>query len=332
MMIRSLTDQETGMASALKAECWNTDYAGVVPPDVLDPGKEGESMLSWLHERTVDIRRSYGAFDGNALAGYLMASIAETEDSSCGVEVNDLFVNKEYRGRGLGLKLMKAVADEFHQYGFRELVVYNWRGVPSNAFYRHIGGIARKETTMKVKEKELCVDVFYWDTDALRKDLARRLGERDHAAGGTLFEKQLDPDAYMTSREGEEDREQVCRGLYGHNVMATRGTLMKPGIDINLFLKTSDQRTVGAILCDTFNHCANIDVLWIDESFRGRGYGRMLLEEAERQAVELGCLFMQTCTFSYQSPGFYGKCGYETFAVLEDYPEGIKQFFLKKIL
>lgn len=83
-------------------------------------------------------------------------------------------------------------------------------------------------------------------------------------------------------------------------------------------------------MCDAFNLCLYIDVMWLSESYRGKRYGRALIEQAERIAKEKGCIFSHTCTFSYQSPEFYKACGYEIFAELPDYPDGIVQYFLKK--
>ncbi|GBG11676.1 putative N-acetyltransferase [Paenibacillus agaridevorans] len=57
-----------------------------------------------------------------------------------------------------------------------------------------------------------------------------------------------------------------------------------------------------------------------------------MIAEAERLGKELGCILAHTCTFSYQSPDFYKRRGYEVFAVNDEYPENIKQFFLKKKL
>ena len=52
----------------------------------------------------------------------------------------------------------------------------------------------------------------------------------------------------------------------------------------------------------------------------------------ESIAREHGCTFAHTCTFTYQAPDFYQHLGYRVFAVLDDYPEGIKEYFLKKKL
>lgn len=57
-----------------------------------------------------------------------------------------------------------------------------------------------------------------------------------------------------------------------------------------------------------------------------------MMTEAERLGKEFGCIFAHTCTFSYQSLEFYKRMGYEVFAINDEYPEDIKQFFLKKKL
>ena len=129
-----------------------------------------------------------------------------------------------------------------------------------------------------------------------------------------------------------DDKQHVFRSLYQHNVDATQRLLQKPGIDIQFVLKDAEGKPMGGIFCDTFLYCLYIDVLWLDERYRGQGYGKILICEAEKIAREKGCTFAHTCTFSYQSPHFYKAMGYEVFATLADYPDGIKQFFLKKTL
>ena len=129
-----------------------------------------------------------------------------------------------------------------------------------------------------------------------------------------------------------DDKQHVFRSLYQYNVAATQCLLQKPGIDIQFVLKDEGGNPVGGIFCDTFLYCLYIDVLWIDERYRGLGYGKVLIRQAEKVAREKGCTFAHTCTFSYQSPDFYQAMGYDVFATLADYPNGIKQFFLKKAL
>jgi len=139
------------------------------------------------------------------------------------------------------------------------------------------------------------------------------------------------PDLSISPDVTPEDKQVVCINLYGYNVDKTERLLQQPGLNINLVLKDGTGQVFGGILCDTFLYSLYIDVLWVHESLRGQGYGKALILEAERIAREHGCTFAHTCTFSYQSPDFYQAVGYTIFAVLDDYPNNIKQFFLKKI-
>ncbi|MGI5898713.1 MAG: GNAT family N-acetyltransferase [Christensenellales bacterium] len=145
------------------------------------------------------------------------------------------------------------------------------------------------------------------------------------------FSLDLTDDISMTSCHTDNDRTYVCENLISHNIKHTSGLLKKPGLDINIYLKEKD-KVIGAILCDTFNMSVYIDVLWVDEAYRGRGYGKALIAQAEEIAKGAGCVLSHTCTFNYQSPEFYKACGYEVFAELKDYPDGIVQYFLKKRL
>lgn len=145
------------------------------------------------------------------------------------------------------------------------------------------------------------------------------------------FNRKLKDNLVLTSDFSEEDEDKVCKRLYNHNVKNTNGLLHKPGFSINLCLKDGDE-VVGGIMCDDYNYCMYIDVMWVDEKYRGYGYGKQLVYEAERIAKDGGCVFAHTSTFSYQSPEFYKACGYEIFAKLDDYPDNIVQYFLKKSL
>jgi GNAT superfamily N-acetyltransferase len=75
-----------------------------------------------------------------------------------------------------------------------------------------------------------------------------------------------------------------------------------------------------------------VDLLWVKAELRGRGYGRQLLARAEEEARTRGAKNIYLDTFSFQSPDFYKKQGYEIFGELDDYPAGHQRFFLKKHL
>ncbi|UCC79436.1 MAG: GNAT family N-acetyltransferase [Candidatus Zixiibacteriota bacterium] len=130
-----------------------------------------------------------------------------------------------------------------------------------------------------------------------------------------------------------EDYENICKGLIEFNHKASNGMIDLPcDEDIRLALRDGEGNTYGGISGHIALYCFFIEELWVDERYRDEGYGKALLEKAERTAREKGCLFAQTNTFSFQSPDFYVKCGYNQIAIVEDFPENIKHHYFKKKL
>lgn len=75
-----------------------------------------------------------------------------------------------------------------------------------------------------------------------------------------------------------------------------------------------------------------IDLLWVDVTVRGQGYGRALVEHAESVAREAGCVAARLDTYEFQARPFYEHLGYEVFGVLEGYPANTRTYYMKKAL
>lgn len=75
-----------------------------------------------------------------------------------------------------------------------------------------------------------------------------------------------------------------------------------------------------------------IKLLWVEESKRGSGYGRALMERTEQYARNQHCVGMHVHTLSYQAPEFYELLGYEKFGQLDNYPPGHCRIYFKKNL
>jgi ribosomal protein S18 acetylase RimI-like enzyme len=127
----------------------------------------------------------------------------------------------------------------------------------------------------------------------------------------------------------ESLKEVIREGLALHNVAATGAAEYYP---VCLLLKTEHQEVVGGLLGHIWAQCLHVAFLWVAPFLRHHGHGTTLLQTAEHLAVERACRVVQLETFSFQAPGFYAKHGYETIAVLPDYPPGHQKHFLKKVL
>jgi GNAT superfamily N-acetyltransferase len=68
-----------------------------------------------------------------------------------------------------------------------------------------------------------------------------------------------------------------------------------------------DEEVVGGVIAATQWDWLYIDLMWIQQEFRGHGYGQRLLELAEEKARELGAKNAYLDTFSFQALDFYKK-------------------------
>jgi ribosomal protein S18 acetylase RimI-like enzyme len=104
------------------------------------------------------------------------------------------------------------------------------------------------------------------------------------------------------------------------------------GRNLCFVLRGPDQEVVGGVIGATHWNWLYINLMWIKDEFRGRGYGHRLLALAEEEARNRGATHAYLDTFSFQAPGFYQKYGYEVFGELSDFPVGHQRFYLKKQL
>lgn len=127
----------------------------------------------------------------------------------------------------------------------------------------------------------------------------------------------------------EDDVNFVQQGLQCFNNQFFNDDGFQP---VRLFLREQDGSIAGGLLGDIYWGWLHINILWIDEKYRGRGYGEQLLKIAEEQAIQKGCRTAHLDTLSFQAQPFYEKNGYTVFGVLQDHPVGYQRIFLKKDL
>ena len=97
-------------------------------------------------------------------------------------------------------------------------------------------------------------------------------------------------------------------------------------------LKGPDQTVLGGVIGITYWDWLYIDLIWLPEEYRGRGYGHRLLTLAEEEVRQRGTKHVYLDTFSFQAPDFYKKHGYRVFGELNDFPAGHQRYFLTKEL
>ena len=97
-------------------------------------------------------------------------------------------------------------------------------------------------------------------------------------------------------------------------------------------IKENSLIIAGIRTCFYLGECLAINVLFVDENYRNKGLGALLLNQVEADAEAMGAKLIHLDTFNHQAKNFYLKHGYEVFGVLDDCPKGHKRYYMKKVL
>ena len=148
----------------------------------------------------------------------------------------------------------------------------------------------------------------------------------------TMVSDSQEPSFVVIDNPTEDELSVVSDGYEEYNMEQTNGEYNSPEEWLSLVLKDHDGNIVGGIMTSTVYWAQYLEVLWVDEKYRGQGYGKDLILEAERLAKKNGCVSSNTYTFSWQAPDFYQAVGYHIAAIYDGYVGGIKEYILSKDL
>ena len=133
----------------------------------------------------------------------------------------------------------------------------------------------------------------------------------------------------LEAEPNQDEIDFVIQGLFRYNLQ------FAPGDEYNrlfITLRDGSGQLVGGLVGGTYWGWLHIDILWMEEDARGRGWGSALLEAAEQEALRRGCHAVNLDTMSFQALPFYERHGYSVFGILEDHPIGHTRIFLQKKL
>lgn len=108
--------------------------------------------------------------------------------------------------------------------------------------------------------------------------------------------------------------------------------ILEPTKINNNFLVFDDDTLIGGAIGFVDFNWYFLDLLWIDEKYRGQDIGTKLIREIEKFSIQENLTGVRMETWDFQARGFYEKMGYSVFAQIEDCPPGTIDYFLKKVL
>jgi ribosomal protein S18 acetylase RimI-like enzyme len=131
------------------------------------------------------------------------------------------------------------------------------------------------------------------------------------------------------SEANEKDINIIEAGLREYNKKHTGLNAQKKRA---VYIK-EDGKILGGIVYVCMQPWAYVNLLWVSDELRGKGYGSKLLKNAEDDAKKQGSSKIMLDTFSYQAPEFYKKQGYNIISEINGYPiDGVARYWLSKEL
>ncbi|MFZ6843588.1 GNAT family N-acetyltransferase [Undibacterium sp. RuTC16W] len=133
----------------------------------------------------------------------------------------------------------------------------------------------------------------------------------------------------VESEPQPSDMHAVIKGLTEFNAQHTGGAVHQY---LLVTVRDSEGALVGGLLGATYIGWLQVQAVWLSDSLRGQGYGRVLMKQAEDEALRRGCDRAHLETYSFQALSFYEKCGYSVVSRIPDFPKGGARYALTKTL
>lgn len=101
---------------------------------------------------------------------------------------------------------------------------------------------------------------------------------------------------------------------------------------ISIGIMKDSKIIAGLDACMTAFKILYVSTVYVEEAYRRKGYGKMLIEEMERRAKLLGANTIRLDTFNWQGKEFYLSMGYESVGSYKNDVDNFEEyFFLKRI-
>jgi GNAT superfamily N-acetyltransferase len=162
--------------AAVHVAAWRSAYAGILEEDYL--AELSELRLGAFYRRAIlDRREGHAVFVATAGGGDQPADQSGPEPGIVGFasggrarrqglaqgEVETLYLLDDFRERGVGRRLMRAMAAHLRVIGCNSALVWVLAGNPSRYFYSHLGGRPAMRDTVRVAGRNVDQMAMVWD-------------------------------------------------------------------------------------------------------------------------------------------------------------------------
>ena len=145
-------------------KAWNESYKGIVNDEFLAGLKDSEEKryTNAMNNFDDETNMQFVIKDKDKIVAFLKLLKDKDEEKKEYIEMQALYVLKEYQRKDLGKKLMYKAFEETKKNGFNSIIAGCLEDNKSNEFYKKMGGEIIKKREFKLPNQTLYENVYYY--------------------------------------------------------------------------------------------------------------------------------------------------------------------------
>lgn len=132
---------------------------------------------------------------------------------------------------------------------------------------------------------------------------------------------------YYKEQASHEEEKALFEGTHSERISSKKKQKVIP---FSFFIKDANNKLLGGIKGISWHECLHIDILWVDSTYKIKGWDGELLHAAENLGRKRKCSFSSLKTMDPEVLDFYKKLGYEVEYIREG--KESKMYLLSKNL
>ncbi|MDQ3703243.1 MAG: GNAT family N-acetyltransferase [Chloroflexota bacterium] len=148
MVVRAAEIADAPDIARVQVDTWRTQYRGLVPDAFLDGASYEERTQRWTRGLTQAETQqcAYVAQEADGtIVGFATGGPNRDGDPEYAGELYAIYILAAHQGRGIGRRLVRAVAAHLATHGLHSMLVWVLRANPSCRFYAALGGHAVRQ-------------------------------------------------------------------------------------------------------------------------------------------------------------------------------------------
>jgi ribosomal protein S18 acetylase RimI-like enzyme len=162
MVIRPSQRTDAQSMSRIYVQTWRDTYLSVIPYGYLFEMSVPKHEQAFFNDLNIRQIISFVAENAGRVVGFITGGYERNSDDIYSGEIYTLYVLKNFQRRGIGGKLVSALATQLNQAGIYSMLVRVLRLNPYRRFYKKINGICLKTERLPFAGEIMEVEIYGW--------------------------------------------------------------------------------------------------------------------------------------------------------------------------